>query len=155
MYRMIVARRVRRAWKRLEARDWRFVLDQFGPEFSYRFAGDHAMGGTRHTQESMAAWFQRVFRLFPDIHFTVEDVLVAGWPWRTRAVALVSVEATVDGTPYRNEVTQAIEIRWGRIVRLSNLEDTQKLARALSELREGGLEEAAAAPIVDAVRAAA
>jgi ketosteroid isomerase-like protein len=150
---MIVARRVRKAWARLQQRDWAYVVDQFGPGFTYRFEGEHAIGGERHTREAMAAWFERLFRLFPDIAFTVRDVVVSGWPWRTRAVALVDVRATVDGAPYRNTVAQEIEIRWGRIVRIVNHEDTQKLARALDELRAGGVDEAGAAPIADPVPA--
>jgi len=140
---------------RLEQRDWAYVVDQFAPGFTYRFVGDHALGGTRRTRAAMADWFERLFRLFPDIHFTVRDVLVAGWPWRTRAVALVAVRAQVDGTPYRNEVAQELEIRWGRITRIVTLEDTAKLARALGELRHGGVAEAAAAPIADHAGAAA
>jgi ketosteroid isomerase-like protein len=101
----------------------------------------------------MATWFQRLFRLFPDIHFTVRDVVVAGWPWRTRAVALVAVRAELDGAPYTNEVAQTLELRWGRIVGVVTLEDTAKLSRALDALRAAGVDEAAAAPIADPVPA--
>jgi ketosteroid isomerase-like protein len=155
MYRMFVARRVREAWRRLDQRDYRFALDGFAPRFTYRFAGDHAIGGVRVTRTAMEAWFERIFRLFPDIRFEVEDVLVRGWPWRTRAVALVNVSATVDGTAYRNELAQSIDIRFGRIVRVNTLEDTQKLAGALRRLAELGVDEAAASAIEDPLPAAA
>ena len=65
----------------------------------------------------MKGWFERLFELFPGIRFEVEDVLVKGWPWRTRAVALVDVATAVAGEPYRNEVAQTIQLRWGRITR--------------------------------------
>lgn len=145
MYRMIVRRKVRAAWTRLDARDYRYVIDQFAPSFEYRFVGDHAMGGVRHTQAAMAAWFERVFRLFPQIRFELQDVLVGGPPWRTRAVALVRV----DVGDYQNEVAQTIDIRWGRIVRVNTLEDTQKLAGVLARLAADGVDEAASAPIED------
>lgn len=90
-------------------------------------------------------------QLFPDIRF---EVLVRGSPWRTRAVALVKVRATVEGTVYRNELAQTIDIRFGRIVRINTLEDTQKLAGALWRLAELGVEEAAAPAIEDPVPAA-
>jgi ketosteroid isomerase-like protein len=90
-------------------------------------------------------------QLFPDIRF---EVLVRGSPWRTRAVALVKVRATVEGTVYRNELAQTIDIRFGRIVRINTLEDTQKLAGALGRLAELGVEEAAAPAIEDPVPAA-
>src|ERR1700754_2201270 len=93
MYRTIVARRVRSAWAHIDRRDPAFVIEQLAPGFEHSFAGDHAMGGTRRSRESLTAWFERVFRLFPAIRFEVRDVLVRGMPWDTRAVALVHVYA--------------------------------------------------------------
>jgi ketosteroid isomerase-like protein len=149
MYRKIVELRVRKAWQRLAARDYNYVLDQFSPSFEYSFVGDHALGGTRHSRESMTGWFERLFELFPEIRFELVDVLVKGWPWRTRVVALIDVHAQVAGEPYRNEVAQTIELRWGRITRIRTLEDTQKLARALERLASTGVEEAELAAIED------
>jgi len=151
MYRAIVARRVRSAWAHIDSRDPGFVIDQLAPGFEHSFAGDHAMGGTRRSRESLTAWFERVFRLFPAIRFEVRDVLVRGMPWNTRAVALVHVRAgEVDGVPYENELAQTIDLRWGRIVRIHTLEDTQKLAEALERLDAAGVGEAVAEPIVGA-----
>jgi ketosteroid isomerase-like protein len=149
VYRRIVEAQVRKAWRRLAQRDYEYVLDQFAPRFEYSFAGDHALGGTRHSREAMAGWFERLFELFPGIRFEVADVLVKGWPWRTRAVALVDVRTDVAGEPYRNEVAQTIELRWGRITRIRTLEDTQKLAGALQRLGEAGVVEAELAAIED------
>jgi ketosteroid isomerase-like protein len=148
MFRAIVARRVRTAWKHIDDRDYAFVLDQFAPDFQHSFAGNHALGGTRRSRAAMEAWFQRLFSLFPGIRFQVEDVLVAGWPWRTRAVALVSATAPVDGETYRNEVAQTIHLRWGRITSIRNLEDTEMLAGALERLGDAGTSEAREPAIV-------
>jgi ketosteroid isomerase-like protein len=155
MYRMIVAHQVRKAWSHLQRGDWPFIVDSLADDFTYRFVGDTAIGGTRHTKAAMAEWFERLFRLFPDLRFEVRDVLVAGWPWRTRAVVLVGIQATVEGEPYENELAQRLEIRWGKITRVTNLEDTQKLERALARIEAGGVEEAGAAPIDESVPAAA
>jgi ketosteroid isomerase-like protein len=148
-YRKIVERRVRTAWRHLAGGDYEYVLDQFSPTFEYSFAGDHALGGTRHSREAMTGWFERLFELFPEIRFEVADVLVKGWPWRTRAVVLVDVRTDVAGEPYRNEVAQTIELRWGRITRIRTLEDTQKLDRALQRLAAVGVPEAELAAIED------
>jgi ketosteroid isomerase-like protein len=147
MYRAIVARRVRTTWEHLARGDYGYVLDQFGPRFTHSFAGDHALGGERSSPAAQRAWFERLFRLLPGIEFRIEDVLVRGWPWRTRAVALIRVHATVAGQPYQNEVAQTIDLRWGRITRIHNLEDTQKLAATLERLAASGLEDALAEPI--------
>ena len=126
------------------------MLDQFAPRFEYSFVGAHALGGARHSRESMTGWFERLFELFPGIRFEVADVLVKGWPWRTTAVVLVDVHADdAQARPTANEVAQTIELRWGRITRIRTLEDTQKLAGALDRLAETGIEEAALAAIED------
>lgn len=155
MYHRVVAARIRTAWRHLEDRDAAFVLDQFAEDFAYHFVGDHALAGTRRTRAAMEAWFARLFRLFPDAHFTVNDVLVRGWPWATRAVALVTVEVSGTDPPYRNDVVQTVDLRWGRITRVQTLEDTQKLAGALQALAAHGLAEAGAPAIVDEPVAAA
>jgi ketosteroid isomerase-like protein len=149
MYRKIVEMRVRAAWRHLAGGDYEYVLDQFAPRFEYTFVGAHALGGTRHSRDAMTGWFERLFELFPGIRFEVVDVLVKGWPWHTRAVVLVDVRTTVAGEPYRNEVAQTIELRWGRITRIRTLEDTQKLAGALEQLSETGIEAAELAAIED------
>ena len=149
MYRAIVARKIRRAWKRLDQGDYAYVLDQFAPGFEYHFVGDHALGGTRHSRPAMEAWFERLFGLFPGIRFELADVLVKGWPWNTTAVALIGVRAPVNGERYQNEVAQTIKIRWGRITSIRTLEDTQKLSGALSVLAETGSVEALEPAIVD------
>jgi ketosteroid isomerase-like protein len=147
MYRAIVARRVRIAWEHLARGDYDYVLDQFGPRFTHSFAGDHALGGERSSVVAQRAWFERLFRLLPGTEFMVDDVLVRGWPWRTRAVSLIRVRAIVAGQPYENEVAQTIDLRWGRITRIHNLEDTQKLAATLERLAGSGVEDALAEPI--------
>jgi ketosteroid isomerase-like protein len=147
VYRAIVAHRVRTAWEHLGRGDYEYVLDQFAPAFTHSFAGEHALGGERTNRDAQRAWFERLFRLLPGVTFCVEDVLVRGWPWRTRAVALIRVRTAVADQPYENEVAQTIELRWGRITRIHNLEDTQKLAAALGRLAKIGLDEAQAEPI--------
>jgi ketosteroid isomerase-like protein len=154
MYRAIVARRVRTAWEHLARGDYGYVLDQLAPTFTHSFAGDHALGGERSSIDVQRAWFERLFRLLPGVELRVEDVLVRGWPWRTRAVALIHVRTTVAGRPYENEVAQTIELRWGRITLIHNLEDTQKLARVLERLAGAGVDEAGAEPITDRERVA-
>jgi ketosteroid isomerase-like protein len=149
MFRALAARRVRTAWEHLARRDYGYVLDQLAPTFTHSFAGNHSLGGTRSSREIQDAWFQRLFRLLPDIEFEVEDVLVRGWPWRTRAIALIRVHATIAGRPYENEVAQTIDLRWGSIIRIHNLEDTQKLAAALEQLADAGIDEARAEQITE------
>jgi ketosteroid isomerase-like protein len=145
---MIVKAVVRRAMGELNPRTYTDLLARFAPRFVYEFAGDHALGGRRTVLAAQKAWFERAFRLIPDSHVSVRDVLVSGWPWRTRIAAVWEVRSPAAGG-YRNIVMQHMEMRWGRITRISTLEDTQYLARALERLAADGVEEAAAPPITD------
>ncbi|MER6006745.1 nuclear transport factor 2 family protein [Nonomuraea angiospora] len=149
MYNAIVARRVRTAWSHLNDRDIEFVLRMFAPTFTHRFVGQNAMGGVRDNIDSRRRWFERLFRLLTDIRFTVDDVLVKGWPWRTRVVALLRTSGTVAGHPFNNEFAQTIELRWGQITRVNVVEDTEKMATILGHLIECGVEEASAPQITD------
>lgn len=150
MYRLIVASRIRGIFARLNAGDPQAMVRSLAPRFTYRFYGDHALGGERTTHAAMRAWWGRVFRLMPGLRFEPRDVLVAGWPWSTRVATDVTVCVTLpDGTRYENVVNQFVHLRWGRVTEVRTLEDTQKLARALRVLAASGIEEAVAAPITD------
>jgi ketosteroid isomerase-like protein len=144
VYRAIVARKIRRNWAAVARQDATPVMEALAPEFEYHFIGDHALGGVRHTADRQREWFERLFRLFPDIRFDVKDVVVTGMPWRTRAV--VVAEATLDSDPsYHNYLAQALELRWGRLTKVRMHEDSQLVAR---HLERHPLEEARSAPIV-------
>ena len=151
MYRLIVAARIRGIFEKLSAGDPEAMIRSLAPRFTYRFYGDHALGGERTSASAMRAWWGRVFRLLPGIRCEVRDVLVAGWPWSTRATTDVAVYVALpDGTRYENVVNQFVRLRWGRVTEIRTLEDTQKLARALEALASSGYSEAVAAPITDA-----
>jgi ketosteroid isomerase-like protein len=155
VYRMMVANKVRAAWRELQQRNFDAVLDQFASDFEYRFVGDHALGGVRRTRASQQAWFERLFRMFPSIQFTLRDVVVTGPPWHTRAIALLDV--LIPGEPgyepsepaWVNEVMQVIELRWGRITRITTMTDTQREVVLLQRLADAGVREAVAEPIED------
>ncbi|GAA2439182.1 hypothetical protein GCM10010191_63130 [Actinomadura vinacea] len=148
MYRMITGTVIRRALGDLDPRAYEKLLARFAPRFEHEFAGDHAMGGRRTVLEAQKAWFERAFRLLPDSRITIRDVVVAGWPWRTRVAAFWEVSSPAAGG-YHNIVMQHMEMRWGRITRISTLEDSQYLARALARRADEGVPEAAAPPISD------
>lgn len=150
MYARVVETRLRRVFAALNHGDTAPMLASLAPRFEYRFEGDSAIGGLRSGRASMAAWWQRLYRLFPGLQFEVESVDVIGPPWRTRIHALLrfSVPHAPDG-PYRNVVMQRMQMRWGRITRIHTLEDTQRCARYLAWRAAQGLAEAEAPPISD------
>ena len=53
------------------------------------------------------------------------------------------------GKLYENAAYQTFRLRWGRILSIETLEDTQHLIETLKELADAGVTEAMAAPILD------
>lgn len=150
MYHRIVARQVRKAFAEISAGNWEAMVAGMAPAFTYRFYGDHALSGERHTHDALRRWWERCFRLLPNTRFDVEDILVAGWPWNTRVATAVTVNVgVVDGSRYQNVVHQFLRIRWGKITEVRTLEDTAVLEKTLDRLAAAGYAEAHAAPITD------
>jgi ketosteroid isomerase-like protein len=150
MYHRIVAMQVRKAFAQISAGNWEAMVAGMAPAFTYRFYGDHALSGERHTHDALRRWWERCFRLLPNTSFDVEDILVAGWPWDTRVATAVTVNVgVVDGSRYQNVVHQFLRIRWGKITEVRTLEDTAVLEKTLDRLAAAGYAEAHAAPITD------
>jgi ketosteroid isomerase-like protein len=150
MYHAIVARMVRRGFERLSAGDYSVALAGAAANVHHVFAGEHPLGGERHSREAFRRWFERLFRLFRVLRFEIREVLVRGWPWRT----VVAVEWRAQVTPavgpsYVNEAAHVIHIRWGRAVYVHAYENSQAVANACRHMAANGIAEAAAAPITD------
>lgn len=95
--------------------------------------GNHALAGRRRSLAATRDWYQRLYRLLPDIHFTIPRITVRGWPWNTHATGV-----------------HIAEIKWARMTRLLILPDTVMLKAALDRLAAKHVAEAAAPPIEDA-----
>ncbi|PSQ97127.1 MAG: hypothetical protein BRD55_04280 [Bacteroidetes bacterium SW_9_63_38] len=80
MYHAIVKRIARTAFEDLSDRSLTPLLDRRASDLRHTFAGNHALGGTRRSQEAFRAWMERLYRLFPELEFTIHDILVAGPP---------------------------------------------------------------------------
>jgi ketosteroid isomerase-like protein len=155
MYHRIVAAKVRGAFAQISAGNWEPMVSSMAPEFTYRFYGDHALSGERHTHAALRMWWQRSFRILPDARFDVQEVIVSGWPWNTRIATSVIVTAPLpDGSRYENIIHQFLHMRWARITEIRTLEDTVRLQRALDVVAASGNEEAHAPPITDESAAA-
>lgn len=147
MYKMFVERKYRRAWAALNRGDHGPILDSFASVFEYTFVGETPLGGTRRTTEMVDAWFQRLSRLFPGAQFDVDEVVIKGPPWRTVLAGAMTIRASVAGRPYSNEFTQFAQLRWGKVIRLRTLEDTQRMVAACRALATAGVDEANAPPL--------
>ncbi len=88
-------------------------------------------------------------RVFPGFQFVPVDVLVTGWPWRTKVAVRLAVSwQRPAGAIYTNVALQMISLRWFKAVDILTVDDSEGLANLLRERAEHhGVSEALAAPI--------
>jgi ketosteroid isomerase-like protein len=154
MYRFLVRRRIKWLFAEANRGNWTAIVDGLSEQFTYRFVGDTPLGGVRTTRAAMIAWWERLYRLFPDAKFKVEMIVIEGPPWNTRIMTYVKILATqpscANGSkPYENEFMQLMQLRWGRITSVVTIEDTLRFAALLPKLSTAGIADATALPITD------
>jgi ketosteroid isomerase-like protein len=150
MYKTIARRRARQVFDAISQGDIDTALDDVATNVHHVFPGDNAVGGERHSRAAMRRWFERVYRLFPDLQLEVHRIAVKGPPWDM----FVSIEWTDNATPkdgvtYENEGAHWIRLRWGKATYIHAYTDTEKITAVCDRLAASGLEEAAAEPITD------
>jgi ketosteroid isomerase-like protein len=154
IYRAIVRRQVRTLFKQANEGNWEAIVSGLAGTFSYRFVGDTPLGGTRTTHDAMRRWFERLYRLFPGSQFDPQQIVVEGPPWNTRIMTYVKINGVIPtrgehSAPYENEFMQAMILKWGKIVSVLTIEDTNRFVGVLPRLTSAGISDAAAPPIVD------
>jgi ketosteroid isomerase-like protein len=148
VYKLIVKRIARQTYAALSRGDFEAPLKKFTPNTRFMFAGDNAISCDLRGVDDIRLWFQRAYRLFPDLKFDVHEVVVNGGPWRTLVTSHFYTSATLkDGTPYANEGMQLLVLSWGKVVEDLIFEDTQHMDEALVQLGNAGMEEALQEPI--------
>src|SRR5215468_1980071 len=96
MYHAIVRGRIRALFDAVNKGNAEPVLAAFAQRFEHAFLGEHALGGARHTLSATRRWYERLYRLLPDIHFDLRQIEVSGPPWNTTVV--VDWDETNSGT---------------------------------------------------------
>jgi ketosteroid isomerase-like protein len=96
MYHAIVRRRIRGLFDAVNNGNAEPVLQAFAPRFEHSFLGDHALGGSRQTLAATRRWYERLYRLLPDIRFELRSIAVSGGPWNT--IVVVEWDETNSGT---------------------------------------------------------
>lgn len=148
MYHTIIRRKVSAAFTGLNAGRIDAITDELAPNAVHYFVGTHALSGTRRTPEAIRAWYERLLRLLQGIHFTLHEVRVSGWPWRTQVEAIWSeTNLGTDGVKTSADGVNLIEIRWGRVTSVRIYPDTAALERTLQRIAAKGTVEALANPI--------
>lgn len=150
MYHSIVRSRIASIFAALGRGDLDYAAAGMAPRFDHIFAGNHALGGRRHTMKAFRPWLERLIRVLPGLHFEIKKIAVSGMPWDTTVVVEWRDFATLTGgVPYVNDGTHVIGLKWGKVVSLHAYLDTQILIDALNVMGAAGDTEAVAPPIED------
>ena len=142
MYKASIRALLRHSINKLNSGDYSLMLKMASPDFELAFPGENSwatmfrpqqLGRRRHVThrgvDEAAAFADR----FVDegIQFQIEDILVNGPPWNTRIALRVHdfVPVEKEGEDvYNNRAVLFLELRWGRLVRWEDYEDTQRVA---------------------------
>ena len=128
--------------KQLNQGDYGLMLKMAHPDFELAFPGQNSWatmfrpqdtGRQRHVTHrgiAEASAFAERF-VAEGIQFRIEDILVNGPPWNTR-IAVRAHNFIADSESgrdeYNNRVLLFLELRWGRLVRWEDYEDTERVA---------------------------
>ncbi len=142
MYKATIRALLRYSVKKLNSGDYSLLLKLASPDFELAFPGENSwatmfrpqtLGRARHVthrgvQEATA--FAERF-VSEGIQFQIEDILVNGPPWNTRIA--VRVHSFIPGQggstdSYSNRAVLFLDVRWGRLLRWEDYEDTQRVA---------------------------
>jgi ketosteroid isomerase-like protein len=152
MYKSAVRALIRHSISKLNQGDPSLLLRMAAPDVELAFPGDNSWaamhrpvdkGRQRHVTHSgvdECAAFARRF-VEEGIQFEIEDILVNGPPWNLRIALRAHNFIPVAGQSdaYNNRAVAFMEIRWGRLKRWEDYEDTQRVAAWDTARREAGV----------------
>ncbi len=141
MYKAAVRWMVRRSIAKLNEGNYGPALAMFAPDAVLCFPGDNSWAhqcrptepgrqayATHRGRAEIEAFMQRY--VASGIHMVVDDILVNGPPWNTRAAARVHhwIEGSDGRDVYTNRAVLFVHTVWGRIRSQEDYEDTERVA---------------------------
>jgi ketosteroid isomerase-like protein len=80
IYSYFVKKLALQSFANVQNHNYEAVLKAVVPNVTHHFAGDHALGGTRHDSEALLRWFERLGRVMPRLQFEIKHIWVKGMP---------------------------------------------------------------------------
>lgn len=142
MYKASIRAMMRYSIRKLNDGDYSLMLKMASPDFELAFPGQNSWatmfrpqsaGRQRHaTHRGIAEATAFADRFVGEgLQFQIEDILVNGPPWNTRiGLRVYDFIAGQNDQPdvYNNRALLFLEVRWGRLVRWEDYEDTERVA---------------------------
>jgi ketosteroid isomerase-like protein len=155
MYKYLVRKLIRRSIEALNRGDYAPALSMFAPDAWWSFPGKNSWSQqhrpttlgrdafrTHRGRGEIEAFLQRYVE--HGVHMEIEDILVNGPPWNTRAAVRVHdwIRDGQGGDLYANRAVLFVTSKWGRIRSQEDYEDTERVSaldRALAVDRRAPL----------------
>ena len=141
MYKATIRALMRHSIQKLNSGDYSMMLKMASPGFTLAFPGENSWatmfrparaGRDQHIThqgiDEARAFAERFVN--EGVQFVIEDILVNGGPWNTRIALRVHDFVPATGGEqdvYNNRAVLFLEIRWGRLIRWEDYEDTERI----------------------------
>ena len=76
LYSYIVEKEIRKTFDHVNNHRWDEAVKAVAPHVHHRVSGAHALGGERHDKAALRRWFERLGRVQPTLHLTVNNIWV-------------------------------------------------------------------------------
>ena len=141
MYKTAVRWMVRRNIEQLNQGNYQPTLRMFASDATLAFPGDNTWSNmirpvrrgtdafvSHRGHDELEQFLQRYVN--EKLHMVVDDILVNGPPWNTRAAVRVHHSMTADdgSVVYANRAVLFVTARWGKLIEQEDYEDTERVA---------------------------
>jgi ketosteroid isomerase-like protein len=149
VYHAIMRSKIKDVFKSLSRGDYQPVLSSLAPNFEHWFIGDHALSGLRTSMPVTRAWYERLYKIFPDLRFELINIVVQGTPWDTTVmIEWMDLFTLRNGRQGSNVGVHIIHFKWAKADSVRIYCDTKLLIESLEVQSVHGVEDARQLPLI-------
>ena len=149
MYHAVMRSKVREVFEQLNKGNYEPIFASLAPTFEHWFIGEHTLSGLRTSLPITRKWYERLYRIFPNIHFDLKNIVVQGMPWDTTVlVEWNDSYVLLNGEKRANLGAHVIHFKWAKVDSIRIYCDTRLLLENLAIQKQGGITEVELPPLV-------
>ena len=149
MYHSLIRSKVRDVFAQLNNGKYDMVFASLASKFEHWFIGEHALSGLRTSLPITRQWYERLFKIFPNIHFDLKNIVVQGAPWDTTITVEWDDSYTLlNGEKRWNLGVHIIHFKWFKADSIRIYCDTKLLLDNLAIQAKGGVDEVSKPPLI-------
>ncbi len=149
MYHTIMQSKVRDVFNALNSGNYEPIFASLARRFEHWFIGEHALSGLRTSLSVTRQWYERLYKIFPNIHFDLKNIVVQGAPWDTTVTVEWDDSYTLlNGQKRSNLGVHIIHFKWAKADSIRIYCDTKLLLENLDIQAQGGIEDVSLPPLI-------